>query len=94
MRSNPALFRIHASGINPSDVANSILDRFGGKKPIISGRDFAGTVIQAPSDAQLDGAELGPGGSRWCSLTAYLMREKAAARAGDVVLIFGAKRAV
>ncbi|TGO57601.1 hypothetical protein BOTNAR_0198g00080 [Botryotinia narcissicola] len=56
--SNTALIRVHAAGINPSDVANAILDRFGGKKPIVPGRDFAGTVIQAPSDPQLEGAEV------------------------------------
>ncbi|KAF7885519.1 uncharacterized protein EAF02_004028 [Botrytis sinoallii] len=128
---NTALIRVHAAGINPSDVANAILDRFGGKKPIVPGRDFAGTVIQAPSDAQLEGAEVYGTSGRELSLsidgthaeyvavpveglaikpkclswtqasavgvpysTAYLMLEKAAARAGDVVLIFGARGAV
>lgn len=126
-----ALVRVHAAGINPSDVANAIFDRFGGKKPIVPGRDFAGTVIQAPSDAQLDGAEVYGTSGRELSLsidgthaeyvsipveglatkpkslswsqaavigvpytTAYLMLEKAAARAGEVVLIFGAKGSV
>ncbi|KAF7959446.1 hypothetical protein EAE96_001063 [Botrytis aclada] len=128
---NTALVRVHAAGINPSDVANAILDRFGGKKPIIPGRDFAGTVIQASSDPQLEGAEVYGTSCRKLSLsidgthaeyiampveglaikpkclswtqasavgvpysTAYLMLEKAAARAGDVVLIFGARGAV
>ncbi|KAM0125539.1 hypothetical protein ACHAPC_001330 [Botrytis cinerea] len=129
--SNTALVRVHAAGINPSDVANAILDRFGGKKPIVPGRDFAGTVIQAPSDTQLEGAEVYGTSGRELSLsidgthaeyiavpveglaikpkclswtqasavgvpylTAYLMLEKAAARAEDVILIFGARGAV
>lgn len=126
-----ALVRVHAAGINPSDVANAILDRFGGKKPIVPGRDFAGTVIQALSDPQLEGAEVYGSSGRELSLsidgthakyiavpveglaikpkclswtqasavgvpysTAYLMLEKAAARSGDVVLVFGARGAV
>ncbi|TEY56405.1 hypothetical protein BOTCAL_0226g00030 [Botryotinia calthae] len=125
--SNTALVRVHAAGINPSDVANAILDRFGGNKPMVPGRDFAGTVIQAPSDTQLEGAEVYGTSGRELSLsidgtlakyiavpveglaikpkylsigrgvpylTAYLMLEKAAARAEDVILIFGARGAV
>ncbi|TGO15596.1 hypothetical protein BTUL_0038g00260 [Botrytis tulipae] len=128
---NTALIRVHAAGINPSDVANAILDRFGGNKPIVPGRDFSGTVIQAPSDPRLEGAEVYGTSGRELSLsidgihaeyiavpveglatkpkclswtqasavgvphsTAYLMLERAAARSGDVVLIFGARGAV
>ncbi|KAF5867873.1 putative alcohol dehydrogenase protein [Botrytis fragariae] len=48
----------YAAGINPSDVANAILDRYGGNKPIVPGRDCADTVIQAPSSPQLEGVEV------------------------------------
>ncbi|KAF7894233.1 hypothetical protein EAF00_007747 [Botryotinia globosa] len=112
--SNTALIRVHAAGINPSDVSNAILDRFGGKKPIVPGRDFAGTVIQAPSDPQLEGTHaeyiatpveglaIKPKCLSWTQAsavgvpypTAYLMLEEAAARSGDVVLIFGARGAI
>ncbi|TGO38261.1 hypothetical protein BHYA_0078g00130 [Botrytis hyacinthi] len=112
--SNTALIRVQAAGINPSDVANAILDRFGGGGPIVSGRDFSGTVIQATSDPQLEGAEVYGTSGRELSLsidgthaeyitasavgvpysTAHLMLEKAAARSGDVVLIFGARGAI
>ncbi|TGO83585.1 hypothetical protein BPOR_0623g00010 [Botrytis porri] len=56
--SNTALIRVHAAGINPSDLANVVLDRFGGKKPIIPGHNFPGTVIQASSYPQLEGVEV------------------------------------
>jgi NADPH:quinone reductase-like Zn-dependent oxidoreductase len=52
------LVRIYAAGINPSDFANAILNRFGGKKPIVPGRDFAGVVIESPSNPALVGTEV------------------------------------
>ena len=43
------LVRVHAAGVNPSDSANALKDRFNGKKPIIPGRDFAGVVHESKS---------------------------------------------
>lgn len=55
------LVRVEASGINPSDVA-SVEGKFAGSVlPRIVGRDFAGQVVEGPSD--LIGAEVwGSGG--------------------------------
>ncbi|KAF7934661.1 uncharacterized protein EAE98_002706 [Botrytis deweyae] len=115
---NTALIRVHAAGINPSDVANAIFDRFGGKKPIVPGRDFAGAEVYGTSGRELslsidgthaeyvavpvEGLSIKPKCLSWTQASAvgvpystvYLMLEKAAARAGDVVLIFGARGAV
>lgn len=47
---NQVLVRIEASGINPSDVA-SVEGRFPhGVLPRIVGRDFAGTIVQGPTE--------------------------------------------
>jgi NADPH2:quinone reductase len=50
------LIKLRASGINPSDVSNALQDRFKGTKPIIPGRDFAGTIVNAPDDPSLVGS--------------------------------------
>jgi len=52
------LVQMRASGVNPSDAANALVDRFEGKKPIIPGRDFAGTIVAAPDDTSLVGTEV------------------------------------
>ncbi|KAF4633860.1 hypothetical protein G7Y89_g4259 [Cudoniella acicularis] len=58
LASNTALVRVHAAGINPSDFANGALNRFNAFKPIIPGRDFAGTVVQAASRPELLGTDV------------------------------------
>jgi NADPH2:quinone reductase len=50
------LIKLRAAGINPSDAANALRDRFKGVKPIIPGRDFAGTIVDAPDDPSLVGS--------------------------------------
>jgi NADPH:quinone reductase len=58
------LIKLRAAGINPSDAANALNDRFKGVKPIIPGRDFAGTIVDAPDDPSLVGsAVFGSSGS-------------------------------
>ena len=49
LTSGSVLVRLYAAGINPSDSANALKNRFNSTKPIIPGRDFAGIVHESDS---------------------------------------------
>src|ERR1700722_11826132 len=64
------LVKLRATGVNPSDVANALSDRFKGGKPLVPGRDFAGTIIEAPDDPSLVGSAVYGSSGNWLSLHA------------------------
>lgn len=45
------LVKVSASGVNPSDVANALMNVFGEFQPRIPGRDFAGVVHESQNPA-------------------------------------------
>ena len=56
---NPAngevLIKVYASGLNASDAANALYNRFRRTVPLTMGRDFAGEVVAAPASPSLVG---------------------------------------